>query len=85
MGMGRTGAAAYERLQKQGYKLIALDSDPGKVDKHRKAGRNILFADAEDQAFWQGPAPGTGACPDSRLVDQLPLSLTHLPPDSTTS
>ncbi len=54
MGMGRTGAAAYERLQKQGYQLIALDSDPGKVDKHRKAGRNILFADAEDQAFWQG-------------------------------
>ena len=27
MGMGRTGAAAYERLQKQGYKLIALDSE----------------------------------------------------------
>lgn len=54
MGMGRTGAAAYERLQKQGYKLIALDSDPGKVDKHLAAGRNILFADAEDQAFWQG-------------------------------
>ncbi len=54
MGMGRTGAAAYEHLHKRGYKLIGLDSDPAKVDKHIKLGRNILFADAEDQAFWQG-------------------------------
>lgn len=54
MGMGRTGTAAYDRLQAQGYRLLALDSDPGKVDKHLKAGRHILFADAEDQAFWAG-------------------------------
>lgn len=54
MGMGRVGRAAYDHLQAQGYKLIALDSDPVKVEQHRTAGRNVLYGDAEDQAFWEG-------------------------------
>jgi len=37
-----------------GVKLVALDSDPAKVERHRKAGRSVMFADAEDQVFWQG-------------------------------
>lgn len=53
-GMGRTGTAAYDQLSGKTTKLIALDSDPGKVDRHRKAGRAVMFADAEDQVFWQG-------------------------------
>ncbi|MDO3387573.1 cation:proton antiporter [Gilvimarinus sp. SDUM040013] len=53
-GMGRTGTAAYEQLKDKVPGLIALDSDPGKVDRHRKEGRAVLFADAEDQVFWQG-------------------------------
>jgi predicted Kef-type K+ transport protein len=53
-GMGRTGTAAYDHLSGKATKLIALDSDPGKVDRHRKAGRSVMFADAEDQVFWQG-------------------------------
>ena len=52
-GMGRTGTAAYDHLASRGGKLIALDSDPGKVEQHRQEGRNIAFADAEDQLFWQ--------------------------------
>lgn len=53
-GMGRTGTAAYDQLKDRIPRLIALDSDPGKVDRHRTEGRNVLFADAEDQVFWQG-------------------------------
>lgn len=52
-GMGRTGTAAYDHLSARGAKLVALDSDPGKVENHRHSGRQILFADAEDQIFWQ--------------------------------
>lgn len=53
-GMGRTGTAAYEQLKDKVPGLIALDSDPGKVDRHRREGRSVLFADAEDPVFWQG-------------------------------
>lgn len=52
-GMGRTGTAAYDHLCARGAKLVALDSDLGKVDSHRQSGRHILFADAEDPIFWQ--------------------------------
>lgn len=53
LGMGRTGSAAYEHLHHYGIAVIALDSDPAKVEKCRAAGINIAFADAEDQLFWQ--------------------------------
>ncbi|MDX1492368.1 MAG: cation:proton antiporter family protein [Pseudohongiellaceae bacterium] len=53
MGMGRTGTAAYEYLKKS-YRLVALDSDPARVEQHKKLKHNIFFADAEDQMFWQG-------------------------------
>ena len=54
IGMGRTGTAAYDQLRGKVGKLVALDSDPAKVERHRKAGRSVMFADAEDQVFWQG-------------------------------
>lgn len=53
MGMGRTGRAAYDRLADKGLKLVSLDSDPVVIEQSRRAGRNVLFADAEDQMFWQ--------------------------------
>lgn len=53
IGMGRTGAAAYEHLARHAVPVIALDSDPTKVEQQRLMGRNIAFADAEDQLFWQ--------------------------------
>lgn len=53
MGMGRTGRAAYDHLQHQGWRLISLDSDPVTVEKSGAKGRHVLFADAEDQMFWE--------------------------------
>ncbi|MCR8916069.1 sodium:proton exchanger [Marinobacter panjinensis] len=54
MGMGRTGTAAYDWLRESEAEIIGLDSDPAKTQKHQEAGRNVVFADAEDTTFWQG-------------------------------
>jgi len=51
--MGRTGRAAYDHLSAKGYRLVSLDSDPVMVERNTAEGRRILFADAEDQMFWQ--------------------------------
>ncbi|WP_375183658.1 NAD-binding protein, partial [Marinobacter sp.] len=52
MGMGRTGSAAYDRLAEEEANIMGLDSDPAKARMHLKAGRNVVFADAEDTTFW---------------------------------
>jgi predicted Kef-type K+ transport protein len=52
MGMGRVGTGAYDELHAQGHLTIGLDSDLTKVEQHRKAGRRVLYADAEDPGFW---------------------------------
>lgn len=54
MGMGRTGTAAYDWIADQETELMGLDSDPAKAAQHRKLGRNVVFADAEDASFWSG-------------------------------
>ncbi len=53
MGMGRVGTGAYDTLSQLGQRVIGLDSDPGKAEKHRLAGRRVLYADAEDPVLWQ--------------------------------
>lgn len=53
MGMGRSGRAAYHYLKEKGYRLISLDSDPVAVERAAGEGCNVLYADAEDQTFWQ--------------------------------
>jgi len=53
-GMGRTGSAAYEWLRERGCTPVGLDADTYKAAAHAKAGRNVLFADAEDSNFWSG-------------------------------
>ncbi|WP_244151291.1 cation:proton antiporter family protein [Rheinheimera sp. F8] len=53
MGMGRTGGAAYDYLKHKTH-LVGLDSDPARVRQFQERGDNVLFADAEDQVFWQG-------------------------------
>lgn len=55
-GMGRTGTAAYDSLAGQGYRPVGLDADTYKAIAHAEAGRNVLFADAEDSNFWNGVA-----------------------------
>ncbi len=52
MGMGRVGTGAYDFLSSRKLRLIGLDSDMGKVEVHRKAGRRVLYADAEDPGLW---------------------------------
>ncbi|MDZ7644347.1 MAG: cation:proton antiporter family protein [Woeseiaceae bacterium] len=52
-GMGRTGSAAYQNLVAQGLKPLGLDADTYKARAHHEAGRNVLFADAEDSNFWR--------------------------------
>ncbi|MDH3280239.1 MAG: cation:proton antiporter [Gammaproteobacteria bacterium] len=52
IGMGRLGAAAYDYLRGD-ERVVGLDTDPGKVQRHLQEGRRVLYADAEDPAFWQ--------------------------------
>ncbi|MEI4233154.1 cation:proton antiporter domain-containing protein [Roseovarius sp. D22-M7] len=52
-GMGRTGSAAYQRAEEQGLRPVGLDADQYKTEAHVAAGRNVLFADAEDSNFWR--------------------------------
>ena len=54
MGMGRTGTAAYDWLKTREDRIMGLDSDPAKSEKHQEEGRNVVFADAEDTTFWEG-------------------------------
>ena len=51
-GMGRTGSAAYEALIADGKRPVGLDADTYKAQAHADAGRNVIFADAEDSNFW---------------------------------
>ncbi|MDH5370926.1 MAG: cation:proton antiporter, partial [Gammaproteobacteria bacterium] len=52
IGMGRVGSGAYDFMAQQNIRVIGLDSDPVKVDKHRQQGRRALYADAEDPGLW---------------------------------
>ena len=51
--MGRVGTGAYDFLSHRKQRVIGLDSDTGKVELHRQAGRRVLYADAEDPGLWQ--------------------------------
>jgi predicted Kef-type K+ transport protein len=51
-GMGRTGTATYEQLEAEGWRPVGLDADTYRAAAHAEAGRNVVFADAEDSNFW---------------------------------
>lgn len=51
--MGRTGLATYKVLTAQGLDVIAIDSDPIKVELHTKNQAKIMFADSADPVFWR--------------------------------
>ena len=53
IGMGRVGTGAYEFLRSNHTRVVGLDSDPGKVEKHLGLGRRVVYADAEDPEMWQ--------------------------------
>jgi predicted Kef-type K+ transport protein len=52
-GMGRTGTAAYRHIEEQGLRPLGLDADTYTAKAHQEAGRNVMFADAEDSNFWR--------------------------------
>jgi predicted Kef-type K+ transport protein len=52
-GMGRLGTGAYDYLASKGMLVVGSDSDPGKLERHRREGRRVVYADAEDASFWQ--------------------------------
>ncbi|MFN4192286.1 MAG: cation:proton antiporter [Tabrizicola sp.] len=54
LGMGRTGTAAYDRLEDAYRPIVGIDADTYRVAGHVEAGRNVLFADVEDAGFWRG-------------------------------
>ncbi|MBI5811929.1 MAG: cation:proton antiporter [Meiothermus silvanus] len=53
VGMGRTGGAAYKLLESRGERVVGLDSDPDKLERHRAKGRRVLYGDAEDPELWE--------------------------------
>ncbi len=60
LGMGHTGAAAYDFLKKRQnvpgvhevMMVSGIDSDVSKVERHIHQGRRVVYADAEDPGFW---------------------------------
>lgn len=53
VGMGRVGTGAYDFLRERKEAVVGMDSDPGKLQRHRAEGRRVFYADAEDAGFWQ--------------------------------
>ena len=53
IGMGRVGTGAYRFFTQRKQRVVGLDSDPGKVEEHKRKGRRVLYADAEDPGLWQ--------------------------------
>jgi predicted Kef-type K+ transport protein len=52
VGMGRVGTGAYNHVREIGRKVVGLDSDLGKVERHLREGRRVVYADAEDPLLW---------------------------------
>ncbi len=48
VGMGRTGAAAYDHLLDQGQRPVGIDADPVVIQRNLAAGRRVVFGDALD-------------------------------------
>jgi predicted Kef-type K+ transport protein len=53
VGMGRVGTGAYDFLRQHSEQVVGCDSDLGKLEQHRRAGRRVVYADGEDASFWQ--------------------------------
>jgi glutathione-regulated potassium-efflux system ancillary protein KefC len=57
IGMGRVGTGAYDTLKAQyADQLVGIDIDPETVRAHQAAGRNVIQADATDDAVWEQTA-----------------------------
>jgi predicted Kef-type K+ transport protein len=53
-GMGRVGVGTYDAMRERfGHRVLGLDSDLGRVERHRREGREVLLADASDPDLWE--------------------------------
>ena len=57
-GMGRIGTSAYDYLSER-YEdvVIGVDYDPLPVNRHKEAGRNVIYGDPSDPDFWARTRP----------------------------
>ncbi len=52
IGMGRTGAAAYQTLIRQEQRVVGLDADPTVIETQLALGRRVVYADVGDSELW---------------------------------
>jgi len=52
VGMGRTGRAAYETLERERFKVMGLDADPVRVNRLKEQGYRVAYGDGEDHELW---------------------------------
>ena len=53
VGMGRTGGAAYKMLERQGERVVGIDADPEKLERHQAKKRQVFYGDSEDPELWE--------------------------------
>jgi predicted Kef-type K+ transport protein len=51
-GMGRVGTAAYDYICEHGARPMGIDADPNQVQHHLKAGRRVVYGNAQDPELW---------------------------------
>jgi Trk K+ transport system NAD-binding subunit len=58
VGMGRVGTQTYDFLRERfGNVILGVDADQEKVEQHKVAGREVMYADISDGDFWRRLVP----------------------------
>ena len=58
VGMGRVGTQTYDFLRKRfGDVILGVDADQEKIQRHKDAGREVMYADISDGDFWRRLVP----------------------------
>ena len=53
-GLGMVGTGAFDSMKdKYGNLVLGVDFDAANVERHKQAGRNVIFGDATDFDFWK--------------------------------
>lgn len=53
VGMGNAGQAAYNRLKKNGKKVVGLEIDPARIEQNLAEGRRVIYGDMQDIELWE--------------------------------
>ncbi|MCW5909423.1 MAG: cation:proton antiporter [Cyclobacteriaceae bacterium] len=53
VGMGRTGAAAYDYFVSKGKRVVGFDTDPEVLEQQREQKRRVLYGDANSKNLWE--------------------------------